>query len=291
MSARCRNMPPTGRRLWVPSFGLRLRQAFSQHGQLCVGIDPSSDQLASWGFPDSADGAKRFGFEIVEACANQVGIIKPQLAFFEQFGPEGFFALSSVLDLAKSAGLLIIADAKRGDIGSSMSGYTRAWLTKEAVFQVDALTLSPFLGLESLRSAIEVANSNEKGVFILAATSNPEAELFQRAQTGRGSIASEVTSFAASFNKDQLGSVGVVLGATVSLSESGLGVDSFPSTPILMPGFGAQGVKLTSVRHLFGELTTNLVCSVSRAVAGASSAGLSDRIASARAELSAGVTS
>jgi orotidine-5'-phosphate decarboxylase len=170
-----------------------------------------------------------------------------------------------------------------------MAGYTRAWLTSEAAFQADALTLSPFLGLESLRPAVETAIDSGKGVFLLAATSNPEAAIIQQASTAGGSIAAEVASFAASFNAPELGSVGVVVGATLKLSDFGLSADSFPSTPILMPGFGAQGVNLSQTRMLFGNLTESLICSVSRSVAGQSSSGLAGRIASAREELSMGV--
>lgn len=274
----------------MSSFGSRLSRAFSEFGQLCVGIDPSSEQLASWNLPDSAEGAKRFAFEILEGCRNRVGIVKPQVAFFEQFGPSGLAVLSEVLELAKSSGLIVIADAKRGDIGSSMTGYTRGWLAAEGAFQTDALTLNPFLGLESLRPAIETAIENAKGVFLLAATSNPEAALIQRASTPTGSIASQVSSFAAKFNQVELGSVGLVVGATVSLKESGLSLGSFPNTPILMPGFGAQGVKLAQTRSLFGDLTPNLVCSVSRSVAGESKAGLVDRVDAAILELSQGVS-
>jgi orotidine-5'-phosphate decarboxylase len=273
----------------VSSFGARLERAFLSHGQLCVGIDPSSEQLSSWGLPDSAEGAREFAFEILEACANEVGIIKPQVAFFEQFGQEGLAVLSEVLQSARSVGLLVIADAKRGDIGSSMAGYTRAWLSKDAAFQADALTLSPFLGLESLRPAIDTALANQKGVFLLAATSNPEAAIIQRASTPQGSIASAVASFASSFISEGLGSVGLVVGATVSLQDYGLVSDSFQNTPILMPGFGAQGVALGSTRKLFGDLTSNLICSVSRSVAGDSRVGLRERISSAKQELNQGV--
>jgi orotidine-5'-phosphate decarboxylase len=273
----------------VSNFGARLEQAFLSYGQLCVGIDPSSEQLSSWGLPDSAEGAREFAFEILEACANEVGIIKPQVAFFEQFGQEGLAVLSEVLHSANSSGLLVIADAKRGDIGSSMAGYTRAWLSKDAAFQADALTLSPFLGLESLRPTIDTALANQKGVFLLAATSNPESAIIQRASTPQGSIASAVASFASSFSSAGLGSVGLVVGATVSLKDYDLASGSFQNTPILMPGFGAQGVALGSTRKLFGDLTSNLICSVSRSVAGDSRVGLRERIFSAKQELNQGV--
>jgi orotidine-5'-phosphate decarboxylase len=275
----------------VSSFGSNLSKVFADKGQLCIGIDPSAEQLGSWGLADSAEGAREFALKIVDACAQQVGIVKPQVAFFEQYGPSGLNVLSEVLAVAKDAGLLVIADAKRGDIGSSMAGYTRAWLGEDAAFQADALTLSPFLGLESLRPAIQVGLANNKGVFLLAATSNPEALIIQSSMSDAGTISSAVTSFAASFNGDGIGSVGVVVGATVDLSTVGLGLASFPSTPILMPGFGAQGVELSSTRRLFGELTSNLVCSVSRSVAGSSRSGLAERIAKAKNELSEAVSS
>lgn len=274
----------------MSSFGSRLLSAFSEHGQLCVGIDPSAEQLTSWNLPDSAEGARQFANEILDACAGHVGIIKPQVSFFEQYGPAGLTVLSEVLLRAKSLGFLVIADAKRGDIGSSMIGYTRAWLAQDAAFQADALTLSPFLGLESLRPAIQTGLDYGKGIFLLAATSNPEAATIQAATADSGTVASSVVSFAASFNDQGLGSVGVVVGATVSLDDRGIGSDSFPGTPILMPGFGAQGVALASTRSLFGDLSENIVCSVSRSVAGSSRSGLAERIASSKSELSLGMT-
>lgn len=273
----------------VPSFGARLTGAFARHGQLCVGIDPSRKQLSSWSLPDTAKGAKEFALKILEACQGQVGIVKPQVAFFEQYGPAGLSALSEILVEAKSAGLVVIADAKRGDIGSSMTGYARAWLSREASFEVDALTLSPYLGAATLAPTIESALDNSKGVFLLAATSNPEAVLIQGAQHSGQSVAGIILSYAGSYNKTDLGSVGCVVGATVSLEKLGLSPSFFNHTPILMPGFGAQGVKLSSVNSLFGELAPLLICSVSRAIAGDSQNGLSDRVAAAKLELNRGI--
>jgi orotidine-5'-phosphate decarboxylase len=282
-------MPQIARRHSVSSFGERLSKTFSVYGQLCVGIDPSAKQLLSWSLPDSATGAKQFSLAVLEASAGQVGIIKPQVAFFEQYGPSGLAALAEVMIEAKQAGLLVIADAKRGDIGSSIDGYTRSWLSNEASFQVDALTLSPFLGIESLRPTIEIALRNKKGVFVLAATSNPEALQIQAASREGKTISSLVASFANSFNEPALGSVGCVVGATVKLADLGLSQDSFANTPILMPGFGAQGVELAEVGRLFGGLKPNLICSVSRSVASDSRAGLDARIAAAKSELAKGM--
>ena len=274
----------------MSSFGSRLADTFSEFGQLCVGIDPSAEQLSSWSLPDSAEGAREFALAILDACAGKVGILKPQVAFFEQYGPAGLSVLTEVLREAKQAGFLVIADAKRGDIGSSMDGYTKAWLSKEAAFECDALTLSPYLGVESLRPTVEAALMNQKGVFLLSATSNPEAQEIQSALSQGYSIAGQVAAFASSFNKLPIGSVGCVVGATVSLEKLGLSGQALVNTPILMPGFGAQGVELSAAGKAFGELVSNLICSVSRSVAGTSRSGLASRIETAKAELAAGMS-
>lgn len=273
----------------MSSFGQRLSAAFHSYGQLCVGIDPSQEQLMSWGLAHSVNGAKEFSSAVLDAVEGLVGIVKPQVAFFEQYGPAGIQLLASVLEDASSRGLLVIADAKRGDIGSTMDGYTRAWLGQEASFSCDALTLSPYLGPESLSETIEVALSNDRGVFVLAATSNPEAKSVQAAIGRSGiSVASEVVAFAGKHNAAPLGSVGVVIGATVELD--GLGIDSSQliQTPILMPGFGAQGSKLSMVRQ-FGPISNNLICNVSRQVAGSSRFEIRERVLQAKRELELGL--
>ncbi|CAB4623186.1 unannotated protein [freshwater metagenome] len=273
----------------MPSFANRLSEQFASFGQLCVGIDPSAEQLGQWSLPDSANGAKRFALEILEASQGQVGIVKPQVAFFEQYGAVGLAALNEVMSRAKEMGFLVIADAKRGDIGSTMAGYARAWLSEEATFEADALTLSPFLGLETLRQTIDTALSNQKGVFILSATSNPEAASIQTAMIGSQSVAASVASFAASFVDTDLGSVGLVLGATVDLESFGLVADGLVNVPVLMPGFGQQGASLTTVSTRYKLFRSGLICNVSRSVAGDSATGLTNRISSAKRELEQGL--
>ena len=148
------------------SFGLRLLGAFQQRGQLCIGLDPSHEQLQKWELPTSEAGAEQFCLELMDAAEGLVGILKPQIAFFEQFGSSGFAVLEKVLAKAKDAGFLVIADAKGGDIGSSMSGYAASWLSSTAPFVADALTVSPYLGVQSLEETVSVAKDNNKGVFI-----------------------------------------------------------------------------------------------------------------------------
>ncbi len=273
------------------SFGLRLLGAFEQRGQLCIGLDPSHEQLHKWGLPISASGAEQFCVQLMDAAEGLVGIVKPQIAFFEQFGSAGFAALERVLARANQAGFIVIADAKRGDIGSTMAGYAASWLSSTAPFVADALTVSPYLGVQSLDETVSVARENSKGVFILAATSNPEAKDLQAAVDGSDeSVAGSVVSFASTNNQDFLGSVGVVLGAQTNISDFGIERSQLVNTPILAPGFGAQGAKLADASKLFGVNSRSVICNLARSVAGDSPTGLQDRVLKSKQELEIGLS-
>lgn len=289
MSNRCRNTQQIGKRHSVASFGRRLLETFERKGRLCVGIDPSSDQLRSWGLPNSADGAKSFSLSILDSAQDNVGIVKFQVGFFEQFGPEGFSALSELLTDATNRELLVIADAKRGDIGSTMSGYAEAWLSKEAPFVCDALTVSPYLGADSLAETASVAIENDRGLFVLAATSNPEASRLQSSTQNEKTVARSVLEFADSFSSGSLGSIGVVVGATVDDHELGLDFSATLKIPLLVPGFGAQGADLSKARGLLSAYADTAICNVSRLVAGTSRDGLTSRVLKAKAELEVGL--
>lgn len=273
----------------MSSFGVRLQQGFKSKGQLCVGIDPSSEQLNSWGLPQSAAGARTFSMAILDAAADAVAVVKPQVAFFEQFGLEGFRVLADVLQEASSRNLLVIADAKRGDIGSTMDGYSKAWLTEEAVFTCDALTVSPYLGVESLNRTVETALRNNRGLFILAATSNPEATRVQSAVTNGSTVAKSVFDYGILHSHGDLGSIGVVIGATVDCSSLGIDITKPSLVPVLVPGFGSQGAELLNAASILKAFSTVSICSVSRSVAGTTEEGLSKRIATAKAELEVGL--
>jgi orotidine-5'-phosphate decarboxylase len=273
----------------VSSFGQRLLNTFEQKGQLCIGVDPSIDQLRSWGLPISAEGAMSFSFSMLDAAQDDVGIVKFQVGFFEQFGPEGFSHLSELLADAKSRNLVVIADAKRGDIGSTMSGYATAWLSREAAFACDALTVSPYLGSDSLAETADVALENDRGLFVLAATSNPEASALQSAMRDGRTVARSVLEFAEQYSGAGLGSIGVVVGATVNDVDLGLEFSGSLKIPVLVPGFGAQGAALTDARSLLSGYADTAICNVSRLVAGASLDGLSSRISKAKADLEVGL--
>ena len=268
------------------SFGSRLLEAFEEHGQLCVGVDPSFEQLSSWNLPINTQGLDSFGKEIVDGCHGIVGVIKFQVAFFEQFGSAGLAVLEKLSTYASSSGLLVIADAKRGDIGTTMDGYANAWLVRDSIFFADAVTLSPYLGIESLEPAIEIALENARGVFVLCATSNPEARKLQTSMSlDSKSVARQVAEHANHKNSGRLGSVGLVIGAETKLGDYGLDADDLLQTPILAPGFGFQGAKFEEVKRSFGSVAGNLICNASRSIAGVSPTGLKSRIQQAKEDL------
>ncbi|KQR38398.1 MULTISPECIES: orotidine-5'-phosphate decarboxylase [Microbacterium] len=260
-------------------FGERVRAALSAHGPLCVGIDPHASLLRSWGLTDDARGVRDFGLRTVEAAAGRVGVVKPQVSFFERFGSAGIAALEDVLSAARAAGLIVIADAKRGDIGSTMDAYAEAWLTPGSPLEADALTVNPFLGVGALDGAFALAHQHDKGLFVLAATSNPEAEGLQRAvsETGRA-VSADIIAVVSSRNAEQSnagewGSFGFVIGATVDWADAGIAAFT-PTAPILAPGFGTQGATPADLHRRFGAMSGAVIASESRSILSTGPAGL-----------------
>ena len=282
------------------SFGTRLGQAFADHGQLCVGVDPHADLLDDWGVGDTVAGLENFTNTVIDAAIGRVGIIKPQVSFFERFGSKGFAVLEAACSKASENGLLVIMDVKRGDIGSTMEAYFDAWLGKNAPFVCDAITVSPYLGFDSLKSLMAGATERGKGLFVLAATSNPEGAAIQQATMNSGlSVAANVWESLESVNSitsgagEHLGSFGAVLGATLNLSKFGLASISTIAqpiaTPILAPGFGAQGARLVDAARLFGASSHQVIASVSRSVLSAGAHGIEDSIDESVAALAEGL--
>ena len=170
-------------------FGVRLREAMATHGPLCAGVDPHRGLVESWGLAYDLSGLERFAMTCVEAFAGDVASVKPQSAFFEVFGARGVAVLERAVDAFTEAGTIVILDAKRGDIGSTMDAYAEAFLGKDAPSPADAVTVSPYLGYGSLRPAIDLAGHTGRGVFVLALTSNPEGPSVQHAQRDGISVA------------------------------------------------------------------------------------------------------
>ncbi|WP_407360553.1 orotidine-5'-phosphate decarboxylase [Microbacterium sp. LBN7] len=271
------------------SFGERVRGALDARGPLCVGIDPHAELLAAWGLGDDAAGVREFGLRTVDAAAGRVGVVKPQVSFFERFGSQGIAALEDVLAAARAAGLLVIADAKRGDIGSTMDDYARAWLTPGAPLEADALTVNPFLGVGALDGTFALAAKHEKGVFVLAATSNPEAAGVQRAIGATGlTVSAEIVGEVSARNAGLVepgawGSFGFVIGATVDWDQAGI-TPFGPIAPILAPGFGTQGATPADLRARFGTMADAVIASESRSILSAGPEGLAAAISHRVAE-------
>ena len=228
-------------------FAQRYRAAVATRGRLCVGIDPHPELLEQWGLPVSAEGIGRFGDICVDALGSTAAVIKPQVAFFEEFGSAGFAALERVIAGCRAAGALVLADAKRGDIGSTMAAYTRAWLADESPLCADAVTASPYLGFGSLLPAIEQARTTERAVIVLARTSNPEGGALQLAHADGRSVGQLIVDDAAQINADRRATVGVVVGATRA---HGLDLSALAGV-ILAPGLGAQGATAAELPELF----------------------------------------
>lgn len=269
------------------AFGVRLRAAMDADGPLCAGIDPHRALVEAWGLPYTLAGVERFAMTCVEAFGGQVAAVKPQSAFFEVFGSGGVALLERVVAGLREAGTLTVLDVKRGDIGSTMAAYADAFLG-ESPHAPDAITLSPYLGYESLRPAIDLAHAHGRGVFVLALTSNPEGAGVQHATLEGVSVAGSIVAGAAADNapargRGELGSVGLVVGATVGDAVGRLDLDLVTAaTPVLAPGVGAQGAGPAQLREVFGEALPQVLAASSRAVleAGPEVARLQDAVRS-----------
>lgn len=255
----------------MSDFSTRLHEAIRQKGTpALVGLDPREESLpveirdAMTHRGGTASERRAWGYEefsrrVIDVVAGLVPAVKPQVAFFEEAGPPGMAALQRVIRHARDRGLIVIADAKRGDIGTTAQAYAAAWLAGEdpdaAAYAADALTVSPYLGPDTLAPFVEVAEKRGAGLYVLVRTSNPESGAFQElvaeGRTVFHHIAAEVERLAhASKAACGYGIVGAVAGATYPeelLQLRGL----MPSTPLLVPGYGAQGGSAEDVAAAF----------------------------------------
>jgi orotidine-5'-phosphate decarboxylase len=274
------------------TFGARLGAAMDVHGPLCVGIDPHPGLLAAWGLADDPRGLRAFTRTVLEAVGGQVAAVKPQSALFERHGSAGIAVLEELIGAARDAGTLVILDAKRGDIGSTMAAYADAYLRDGSPLAADALTVSPYLGFGSLAPAIEAASESGRGLFVLALTSNPEGAAVQHARDADGvAVAARIATQAAELNAREiaasgapLGSVGLVVGATIGDAARRLGIDlAAVRGPLLAPGVGAQGAGPAELTSVFGSARGAVLASSSRGVLAAGPDPRSLQVAARRA--------
>ncbi len=246
-------------------FGARLRTAMDSRGPFCVGIDPHPALLDAWGLPDDPSGLERFAMTVVEAIGERVAVLKPQSAFFERHGSRGVAVLERTIAAAKQAGAIVLTDAKRGDIGSTMQAYADAFVNPASALCSDAVTATPYAGFESLRPLLDTALAHGNGVFVVTLTSNPQGAEVQQArlpggQTVAGAMLDQVRKVNA--GAAPLGSVGCVVGATIGPTSEDLDI----AGPLLAPGVGAQGGTAEGLRRLFGDALPNVVPSSSREI-------------------------
>ena len=271
-------------------FGLRLQERVRALGPLCVGVDPSSLLLNAWDRSDSVEGVEFASLAILEAVLGVAAAIKPQVAFFERFGSNGMRVLERLIGDARDADILVVADAKRGDFAPTNVGYAEAWLGEHSALCVDAVTVSPYLGVMALRPFFDLAEENGRGVFVLAATSNDEGRALQSARTADGERVEEmVLRQVSELNRrdDGLGNVGAVLGATRDRPAFNL---VSLGGPFLVPGVGAQGATADHVSRMFERCPPGTVLvNVGRAIldAGPDRAGLRDATLRWRDDLAA----
>ncbi|GAB5516319.1 orotidine-5'-phosphate decarboxylase [Rhodopirellula baltica] len=247
------------------TFATQLNAAILRTGSVtCVGLDPRLEQLprplrdsVSEKRKDSVAAAyTQFCCEIIDAVAGLVPCVKPQAAFFEQLGPAGMISLGEVISHANQAGLIVITDGKRNDIGSTATAYADAYLGSaepdRSPWGSDALTVSPYLGRDSLEPFVEVCDRRAAGIFVLVKTSNPGGGYLQDLSVDGKTIYQSVAELVTELNKSRLdadgyGPVGAVVGATypeqlVELRKA------MPHSILLVPGFGAQGGSADDVR-------------------------------------------
>lgn len=247
-------------------FAARFAAVRARLGPLVWGLDPSGPVLEQWGVGDDADGLDRFVDVCLDAAPGAVGVVKPQAAFYERHGWRGMRSLGRLVDGMRGAGVLVILDAKRGDVGSTNTAYAEAYLGDRAAMPVDALTLTAYLGLDAMGPFVEAAHAGGAALFVVVRSSNPEGRPLQTARvSGDATVEEHLLAGIAALNADlapgRVGPVGAVVGATHQRWPVDLaGVNGL----FLAPGLGAQGATPDDVAAAFGDCPDRVLPSASR---------------------------
>jgi orotidine-5'-phosphate decarboxylase len=262
--------------------------ARSGPGPLVWGLDPSAALLKAWGLGDDPDGLDRFADIMLDAAAGTVGLVKPQSAFFERHGWRGFRTLSRLIAGARSAGLLVILDAKRGDVGSTNDAYAEAFLGPGAPLEADAVTVHPYLGLAAMGAFVSRAHQAGSCLLVITRSSNPEGRAVQSALGDDGRqvderLLGEIGKLNRMLAPGQIGPVGAVVGPAHIEPELDL---AGAQALFLAPGVGAQGATPEDVARVFAACPGRVMPSASRSLlaAGPDIKALQDRAAVMAAE-------
>ncbi|HLD07819.1 MAG TPA: orotidine-5'-phosphate decarboxylase [Candidatus Peribacterales bacterium] len=249
-------------------FADALTERIKATSPVCVGLDPELRKLPE-GIPKDAKGVLQFNTGIIDAVKGIASCVKPQLAFYEVLGWEGMKTFWETCAYAKEQGLIVIADGKRNDIGSTCEAYADAYLNADS--PIDALTITPYLGSDGILPFVERCKKNEKGIYILVKTSNESSGEVQDLPTGDEVVHEHIAQLVEAIAvqdlgaKTKLSSIGAVVGATYPEEMKYLRT-LMPHVPFLIPGYGAQGGTATDVKHGFLKDGTGAIVNSSRSI-------------------------
>ncbi|MFY9889600.1 MAG: orotidine-5'-phosphate decarboxylase [Streptosporangiaceae bacterium] len=270
------------------SFAARFAAVRAASGPLVFGLDPSADLLEAWGLGDTADGLDRFADIVLEAAAGTVGLVKPQSAFYERHGWRGIRTLQRLIGVARDAGILVVLDIKRGDVGSTNDAYAEAYLGKGAPLAADAITVHPYLGLGAMGSFVSRAAESGSCLLVVTRSSNPEGRAVQAALAPGGQpveqdLLTRIGELNAQLAPGGIGPVGAVIGPTHLRPELDLAA---ANALFLAPGVGAQGATPDDVAAVFAACPDRVMPSASRSLlaAGPGVSRLQDAVAELAAE-------
>jgi orotidine-5'-phosphate decarboxylase len=247
----------------------------AQYGPLCVGIDPHRKLLTDWGYNVDAEGAELFSMRMLQASQGRAAAVKFQTPMFERYGSKGFAALERVLYAARQMGIITIVDCVHGGLPTTVSALADAYFKPGAPMLADAITLLPYYGARSIGGLINEALDNGRGVFVASLTSNQEGASLQTAIRQSGEYKGQTVAYgiartAQKFNDsiEGMGSVGLIIGATIGqwMNDSGVDPSTF-SGPILSPGYGWQGAEAKDLKTVFRGTKGNVLVTVSRSIA------------------------
>ena len=240
------------------TFRDRLARLVPDRSPLAVGLDPSYEMLASWGLPTTPEGLRRACNIVLDAVGDRIAVVKPQVGFFERFGPPGMAVLREITDRCRSTGTMVVMDCKRGDIGSTMEAYGHAFLDEDG-YGADGMTVCAYLGFGTVTPVLDLATRLGACVFVVVMSSNPEGIALQSSRCEDGhTVAERLALEIADYNRSRpatigSGAAGAVVGATCGQRAHEV-IELLDGCPILAPGIGAQGATFASLQISRGIL-------------------------------------